>query len=430
MVIPTPPFDPRLQRRYEKLVNEHLHTSEDQAAGSRALPSVNEAFASTQAAWRFYANPSVSLEGLLVPLVEQAQREMPLVCRHYGLVIHDWSDLPYERHTSKKDRKKIGVGLGYKLSTALLISDLTGIPIAPTSLGLWANDGWHTTLDDKRRNDLSPLGLVSETMQALQQQKLPLPLVHIIDRDGDSIFHYRQWSAAGHLFLVRASGVQKVVWEKRTQLLSDVAAQIALRASQAVEISANVIGQLFVGETRIVIDRPAFPRTREGKRQLIKGEPLKLRLIVCQLRLPDETIEAEWYLLSNVPSKISAEQLAEWYYWRWRVESYFKLLKSHGFQVDQWQQETAEAIAKRLLVAAMACVVVWRLQRTTDPETVPLRDLLVRLSGRQVRRGQPTAPALLAGFWVFLSAIELLEHYDPSDLKKMARLIVPGYSGP
>jgi Transposase DDE domain len=428
MVIPTPPFDRRLQRRYERLVNEHLHTSENQAAGSHALPNINEAFASTQAAWRFYANPSVSLEGLLLPLVEQSRREMPVVCRRYGLAIHDWSDLRYGTHTSKKDRRKIGKDSGYKLATTLLVSDLRGAPIAPISLGLWANDGWHTTLDEERHGDWTPLELASETMQGLQKQKLPLPLVHIIDREGDSIFHYRQWNAADHLFLVRASGVQRVVWQNREQLLSNVAAQIELRASQAVEISTNVIGQLFVGETSVVIARPALLRPREGKRHWIKGEPLELRLVICQLRLPDETIAAEWYLLSNVPASISAEQLAEWYYWRWRIESYFKLLKSHGFQVDQWQQETAEAIAKRLLVAAMACVVVWHIQRATDAETVTLRNFLVRLSGRQVRRGQPTAPALLAGFWSFLSTLELLEHYDLNDLKQMARLIVPGYS--
>lgn len=427
MVIPTPPFDPRLQRRYEKLVNEHFHTSENQASGSRALPSVNEAVASTQAAWRFYSNPSVTLSGLAKPLLEQARVDLPNVCRSYGLVIHDWSDLVYSTHTSKNDRKKIGSDLGYELATSLLISDLTGAPIVPVSLGLWANDGWNTTRDEKARSDLSPLGLVSETMSFLQGQHLPLPLLHIIDREGDSIFHYRQWDAAGNLFLVRANGGQRVVWQDRTLLLCDVAARLALRPSQAVEISANVIGQLFVGETTIVIDRPAFPRARDGKRRWIEGEPLKLRLVVCQLRLPDGTIEAEWYLLSNAPIEISAEQLAEWYYWRWRIESYFKLLKSHGFQVEQWKQETVGAICKRLLVAAMACVVVWRLQRATDPETIALRDLLVRLSGRQVRRGHATAPAILAGFWVFLSAIELLEHYDLNDLKKMAQLAVPGY---
>src|SRR5262249_42521008 len=150
------------------------------------------------------------------------------------------------------------------------------------------------------------------------------------------------WNSEGHLFEVRADGEQGVIWQEQTQPLSQVAAQIALRASLAVDVSTNVIGQLFIGETSVVIVRPAFPRGRDGKRQRIKGEPLELRLAVCQVRLPDETIVAEWYLLSNVPADVSAEQLAEWYYWRWRIESYFKLLKSHGFQVDQWQQETAE----------------------------------------------------------------------------------------
>src|SRR5215510_4569208 len=102
MVIHTPRFEPRLQRRYEKLVNEHLHTSENQAAGARALPSVNEAFASTQAAWRFYANPRVRLPELAAPLIEQAKLALPEANRRYGLAIHDWSDLLYGAHTSKR----------------------------------------------------------------------------------------------------------------------------------------------------------------------------------------------------------------------------------------------------------------------------------------------------------------------------------------
>ena len=114
--------------------------------------------------------------------------------------------------------------------------------------------------------------------------------------EGDSIFHYRQWDAGDNLFLVRANGGQRIVWQDPHLLLCDVAARIALRPSQAVEISANVVGQLFVGETSIVIDRPAFPRARDGKRRWIEGKPLKLRLVVCQLRLPDGTIEAEWFL--------------------------------------------------------------------------------------------------------------------------------------
>ena len=103
---------------------------------------------------------------------------------------------------------------------------------------------------------------------------------------------------------------------------------------------------------------------------------------------------AVWYSLTNVPAAVPAATVALWYYWRWRVESLFKLLKSHGHQVEHWQQEGGEAIAKRLLVAAMACALVWRVQRHPAPAAAELRALLVRLSGRQQTHGrEPTAPA-------------------------------------
>ena len=103
-----------------------------------------------------------------------------------------------------------------------------------------------------------------------------------------------------------------------------------------------------------------------------------------------------------------------WYYWRWRIESYFKLMKSAGQALEDWQQESAGAITKRLLVASMSCVVVWRLARRDGPEATLLRYLLVRLSGRQMKRDRPvTAPALLAGFHTMLAMLDVLEHYYP-----------------
>jgi hypothetical protein len=120
----------------------------------------------------------------------------------------------------------------------------------------------------------------------------------------------------------------------------------------------------------------------------------------------------------------STEQLARCYYWRWRIESFFKLLKSHGQQLEQWQQETGLAIGRRLLVAAMACVVIWQLQADASPEAVELKNVLVRLSGRQTKRHRPhTAPALLAGLWILLSMLALLEDYPLSDLKRLAAQI-------
>ena len=126
-------------------------------------------------------------------------------------------------------------------------------------------------------------------------------------------------------------------------------------------------------------------------------------------------------MLSNAPATLlSAAQLALCYYWRWRIESYFKLLKSHGQQLEDWLQETGAAIFRRLLVATMACVTVWHLQSDSSPAATELKTTLIRFSGRQTKRTRPhTAPALLAGLWPVLTMLEYLEHHDLKDLKRL-----------
>ena len=63
-----PGVDSRLNDRYHRLVAEH--------AGLKALPDKVSSFASTQAAWRFYQNESVSLPKLQEPLTAAAHEGM------------------------------------------------------------------------------------------------------------------------------------------------------------------------------------------------------------------------------------------------------------------------------------------------------------------------------------------------------------------
>ena len=105
---------------------------------------------------------------------------------------------------------------------------------------------------------------------------------------------------------------------------------------------------------------------------------------------------------------------------RWKIESFFKLLKSAGHQLEAWQQESALAIAKRLLVASMACVTVWAIAADQSPEAAELRVLLVKLSGRQMKRNKPVShPALLAGLWVLLSMLEVMDSVSPEELRRL-----------
>ena len=155
----------------------------------------------------------------------------------------------------------------------------------------------------------------------------------------------------------------------------------------------------------------------------IPGEALSLRLVIAKVVDPVTGKElATWYLLSNVPPDVPAEQIALWYYWRWQIESFFKLLKSGGQQLEHWQQECGEAILKRLLVASMACAVVWNLQRSDDEQSEEFKSVLVRLSGKRLKRGRsPTPGILLSGLFVLLRMVDFLTEMD-FDLEKIAKL--------
>jgi len=119
-----------------------------------------------------------------------------------------------------------------------------------------------------------------------------------------------------------------------------------------------------------------------------------------------------WYLLTNVDAA-SAELVALWYYWRWNIESYFKLMKSAGMELDHWQLESGMAILNRLLVASMAAATVWNLQRFTSVEATEFKDLLVKLSGKTVKRARPhTSGTLLSGLFVLLRIFDFLEQMN------------------
>ena len=94
-------------------------------------------------------------------------------------------------------------------------------------------------------------------------------------------------------------------------------------------------------------------------------------------------------------------------------------MKSGGQQLEDWQQESALAILKRLLIASMACATVWCLQESKDGESEEWKSVLVRLSGKRLKRGRPpTAEILLSGLFVWLQMFDCLVAMD-FDLTKV-----------
>lgn len=418
-------------KRYRELVRRHCHAVPSGAAGSASLPGGASALAQTMAAWRFYNNPRVEMVELIEPLREYARRQLAATNAGVVMLVHDWCKLSYPGHASKLDQAQLAQAnnRGYELTTVLAVSGTDGAPLAPVEVHFKTADGVLSTRDPAPP-DLHHLEQVLPTMDASRAWNLGCSPLHVIDREADSVGHFRAWHAGGHHFLVRGHDHRIVRWEGRSIARHKVGAALKNRGDFRDCGAALYQGhpaQLWVAETAVVLAQPARTMVpcRKGakkKKQVeIPGPPLTLRLIVVQVRDDDGRTLATWYLLSNAPAPLlSAEQLARCYYWRWRIESYFKLLKSHGQQLENWLQETGAAIFRRLLVATMACMTVWHLQGDTSPAATQLKTILIRFSGRQMKRTRPhTAPALLAGLWGLLTMLEYLEHHDLADLKRL-----------
>jgi len=266
------------------------------------------------------------------------------------------------------------------------------------------------------------LGQVLPMMQNAAAMELPTTLVHVIDREGDSVFHIRQWSADGFLFLVRGKK-RKVRWRGKLVKYSTIEKRLetegTFRASRKVTIKGKP-GAQYVAETEIVLDRPA---TRYVARRLTSfpGEAITLRLAIARVVAPESgEVLSTWYLLTNVPAEVPTEQIALWYYYRWNIESFFRLLKKGGQQLEHWQQESGLAILNRLLLASMACAIVWNLQRDESSEAKDFKQELVRLSGKRLKRGHPPTPGLLlSGLFVFLRIADFLTDFDLSKIEKL-----------
>jgi len=411
-------------------VASHLQASQLIASGIHAVPDSSPAFAAALAAHRFLNNPRVTLKGLAQPLLDAGREMAASACDRYLLVAHDWSQLMYSDHVSKMDRVALSsnrVPEGYELQAALLVSDRDGLPLAPGILSLRAADGVHCSRSWRVRKSLSPLDELDPAMSYLDRQNLGRPLVHLVDAEADSVGHFRQWSShPGRMFLVRADD-RIVEYDGREHRCSAI--RETFRAQHGFRRTREVLyhgkrAEQWVAEVPARLTRPAqHNRPGVGDRKRIYGPPLNVRLVIAEVRDAAGNVLAVWYLLSNVPSDVAAATLALWYFWRWSIESYFKLLKSAGMQVEVWQQETAAAIARRLLVASMACVTVWRLARSTHPMASNARRLLVRLSGRQMKHGcEFTLPALLAGMWVLLAMVETLESYTTEEIAALAEI--------
>jgi IS4 transposase len=135
--------------------------------------------------------------------------------------------------------------------------------------------------------------------------------------------------------LIRCRKTSTVSFEGKNYKIQELAKQLtATPHNHEVRYKGKTAYQR-IADCPVTIIRPAQPKRQAA---LIKGEPIVAHLVVSRITDANGKLLAEWYLLSNAP--VTAQTLATWYYWRWQIECFFKLLKQQGLQLEDWQQES------------------------------------------------------------------------------------------
>ncbi len=175
-------------------------------------------------------------------------------------------------------------------------------------------------------------------MHWLEQQTLNRQPVHIVDREGDAV----EWLRAcpNSQWLIRGRKNSTVLFENKPYQLAKLAEQLTYSTQARAVRYQGIRAYQTLAHCHVAVVRAAKPKRKQGDTdKCLHGAPFSARLVVSRIVNAHGERVAEWYLLSNVFA-VSAETLATWYYWRWQIECFFKLLKQQGLQLEDWQQES------------------------------------------------------------------------------------------
>jgi hypothetical protein len=405
-------LESRLSKRYQTLIMEHMTVNSANAPGVNSLNHHSDSWASTQATWRFYHNENVTFPMLSGPMLGLARSGVKESQGGYVLMAHDWCRINFVKHQSKLDKTEMSHALdvGYELQASLLVDVGTGAPIAPAGLNLLTKNGIYQCRSQELQPKQSHLDSLFDSIQWQEQLHLGKPLVHVVDREADSAKDLRRLGSVHWLTRTKKDSTFRHEGQFKTaEIISrtispDLKGVVSLRGKE---------GYLFVGETIVELQRKS--------EKLVSAAPA-CRFVVSLVTDDKGKELARWYLLSNMMN-VDATEIATWYCHRWNIESWFKLLKSDGHQLEKWQQTSGASILKRLITASVATTLVFKLYSDNSEEANEFKGFLVKLSGRLTKRSKPvTHSALLAGLWVFLQMCEVLNTYTTEEINRMKEL--------
>lgn len=241
-----------------------------------------------------------------------------------------------------------------------------GLPLGLTAAKFWSRSKFKGTAALKRRINPTRVPIEQkESMRWLDNLRLstkragaPERCVHIGDRESDIYELYCLAEELGTGFLVR-SCVDRLAEDGNTTI-SRVMAQI--QASGTHEIGfRDAQGQ---AHRAVLTIRHATMTVRPpiGKQRKYQHQTLQI-IHAEELDPPEGRPPVFWKLITNLPVESHAQAVhkLEWYALRWKIETFFRTLKT-GCRIEDIRLATADRLANCI---ALCCIVAWRVSWLT-----------------------------------------------------------------
>jgi len=338
------------------------------------IPMACQDWASTKAAYRFFANQRVSEQEILSGHF-QATRARFQVTEGWVLVLHDTTEFSFQREdplaigftnrvTCGKDPAghfRMHTVCGLLMHSSLVVTT-EGLPLGIAAVKFWTRKRFKGCNALKKKINPTRVPIEKKEsirwLQNLQQATTllnePERCVHIGDRESDIFELFCVAREAGTHFLVRTC-VDRLA-EDGTRTISQEMDKPHSKALHRVEVRDQrghcARATLEVRWRRIRVLPPI------GKQKHYPD--LTLTVIYAQeLGTPKDREPIDWKLLTDLPirSRTEAIQKLAWYASRWKVETYHKILKS-GCKAEASRLRTADRLVNLISVF---CILSWRL---------------------------------------------------------------------
>ncbi len=397
--------DLRLKKRLRIL----LEQISDAMGGS--IPLACQDWANTKAAYRFFSNDRISEEEILAGHFQSTQARFAAVDGPI-LVLQDTTEFSYQRERpeligvtqrvnsgkDKSGRWRMHTVCGLMMHASLAVTT-EGLPLGLAAIKFWTRQKFKGTAALKKKVNPTPVPIAQkESFRWLENMRQSTELfadpprcVHIGGRESDI---YELFCTAQELetyFLVR-SCVNRLAGDGK-HTIADEMAEVAVSGHHEVEVrdSKGRIDKTTVEirYRRIRVQPPV------GKQKHYPA--LTLTVLHAQERNePIDRARIDWKLITNLPVSCQEDAIEKlcWYALRWKIEVFFKALKS-GCRAEAARLRTADRLVNLISVF---CILSWRVFRLTminrsEPNAalqVALTNIETALLDRLVPDREPT----------------------------------------